>query len=130
MRILLALLICIPAMATTSGNPFSYYLNTASTNLTATFPASPQLSGPTTRFASVDVVNTTGSPVEVNCSQTTVPTSTSGAIQASSFSVPAGTGYSTPINGLLPYPMVNVCWVRSISGTISSGIVSIVGWGY
>ena len=128
--LLLLLLLPLSAFAGNSGNPFTYRLNASVSNLTATFPVAPQLSGPMMRFASVDVFNTSAGEIEVNCSSSTQPTSTPGSINSNSFSVPGNYIYFSPVDGLVPNPFGAACWIRSVSGTISSGIIEIVGWGY
>jgi hypothetical protein len=111
-------------------NPSTYRVDTSSSNLVATFPNSAQLSGPLTAFSVVQVFNGSGSEIEVNCSQATKPSSNA----SNSFYVPASMGFQTVSSvpsgsTAIKYPLSNVCWMRSVSGTISSGIIQIIGWG-
>lgn len=105
--------------------PYTYRVDTSSTNLAATFPTGAQLAGPSAHIFSVDISNGSSSEIEVNCSSVTQPSVNA----VSSIYVPASSSYSSPINSLLPYPFAKVCWIRSVSGTISSGVIEIVGWG-
>lgn len=118
------------AFGSTSGTPYTYRVNFASTNLTATFPAAPQLTGPTTKLTSFDISNTSTFEIEVNCSESSQPTSTSGSINVDSIAVPGNSSYSSPINSMIPYPFGKVCWFRSVTGTANSGIFEVNGWGY
>ena len=107
-------------------NPFPYRLDTSSTNLPATYPTSPQFTGPATAFAAVDFCNGSSSEIEVNCSATSSPLANAvGAIH-----IPASTCYSTRDLKSLITPLGNQCWFRSFSGTISSGVIIAEGYGY
>lgn len=106
--------------------PWTYRVDTASANMVATFPNVPQVSGPANAISSFDVSNASGSEIEVNCSSATKPT----ALSTASVFVPPNTSYSSPVNTILPTPLLKVCWIRSVAGTISSGVIEVVAWGY
>lgn len=135
-RILLSLIFVSGIVFGTSAPnaPFTYRLNTETTNLTATFPANPQIGvtvpGPTNKIAFIDILNNSSSEIEVNCSESTRPTSISGSANVDSVPVPGTTGYSSPQGAITLYPFGKVCWLRSVTGTISSGVVEIIAWGY
>jgi hypothetical protein len=105
---------------------YNYRLNTASTNLTASFPTVAQFSGPTTAFAEVDINNGSATDIEVNCAATSVPSSNA----SNSFYVPAGISYNSSTTVAVQAYMGNKCWFRSTSGTISSGVITAIGYGY
>lgn len=106
----------------------AYEIDTSSTNLTANYPAGPQLQATTLggTFSRIDIVNTSTSPIEINCYSTSKPSN--GA--TGSFIVPGSMAYSSPINSQIQLPLGGQCWARSVSGTISSGIFEMVGWQY
>jgi hypothetical protein len=118
------------SFGTTSGNPYMYFLNTASPNLAATYPSTAQVLPGWGKIYSVDIYNSTSSTVIVNCSQNTQPTATAGTPNTNDIPVPTNLGYSSPVNNIVPYPFSDRCWVRSLSGTISSGLVIVTAWGY
>lgn len=113
-------------------NPYTFRLDTSATNLAATFTTVPQIGSPTyvvgppTAIVMVQVNNPSTSELEVNCSAATTPS----ANQQGSFYVPASTAYQTPYTSAVQLPLGKYCWVRSYTGTISTGIIEIVAWGY
>lgn len=118
------LLFLLPMLAW--ANPWTYRVNTASTNIASTFPLVPQLSGPPNYIANVQIDNQTAVELEVNCNSATKPSSDA----VNSFYIAAYTTYEAP-TGMpqLNYPLGSVCWIRGIS-TVSSGIVRVTAWGY
>lgn len=130
-KIFFALMLCALSHGAASGYPVTYRLNLASTNLTATFPASPQIAMPN-KVVSIDAFSTAGSTteIEINCSEYAQPTSTSGSVQTDSVSLVGGGYYSSPVGGAVPLPFGPNCWFRSVSGTLSSGIFEVVAYGY
>lgn len=121
----LALFVSSLSIASTS-NPYTYRLDTSSTNLVATFPLIPQLTGPANAIAVFQVSNGSSSEIEVNCSSSSKP----GLNSSNSVYVPGSTAYQSPITSLVVVPYVNICWMRSVSGTISSGVIEITAVGY
>ena len=128
MKLLLAMLLAVNLYAA-SGNPFTAFKDTSSTNLTSTFPALPQLVGPATgKFYKVDVVNTSAYAMVVNCSESSQPSSS--ALNVDDVVIPGGMGYTLTSFNMLPAPLLNNCWIRALSGTVSSGYWEMVGYGY
>ncbi len=119
------LLLLIPIIS--YANPFTYRVDTSTTNIAATFPTTAQVSGPTNAIVMAQVDNSTGSEIEVNCTKLTTPSSNS----VDSFYVSGNTAWETPVgvSSIIP-ALGKYCWVRSVSGTISSGILRITVWGY
>lgn len=115
--LLLVLLVCSCSHA----EPWTYRQNTASVNLAATFTTLPMLSGPSTKFSAMQIDNRTAGEIEVNCSRGSVP----GSNSTDSFYVDAYSAWVTPrgIN------LDRQCWLRSVSGTLSSGVIVLTGWG-
>lgn len=109
-----------------AAGPINYRLDTSSTNLAATFANSPVLSA-TTNFANIQVDNQTASEIAINCSSVLKP-----SVNATPEIRIAGyTAYEPPSYlDMIPYPFGQNCWLRSYSGTISSGIIRITGWQY
>lgn len=118
MKYLLLLLIPLFVFASSA---YTYRVDTSGSNLAATFPSSAQLTGPQVAFDAIQVDNSTGSEIEVNCSEGSQPSSNS----SDSFYVAGNTTWSTPPKSGLG----KKCWMRSISGTISTGIIRLTGWG-
>lgn len=108
-------------------NPYTYRVDTSTSNLSSSFPTTAQVSGPPTAIVMAQVDNSTASEIEVNCSSTSVPSSNS----TNSIYVAGNTAWETPtgVSAIIP-ALAKSCWVRSISGTISSGIIRISIWGY
>lgn len=128
MKLLLAMLLAVNLYAA-SGNPFTKFIDTSSTNLTNTFPATPQLLGPPAgKFYKVDGMNTSSYPIVVNCSEASQPSSSS--LNVDDVVIPGNVGYTMTALTILPNPLLNNCWARALSGTISSGYVELVGYGY
>jgi len=127
-KFLVALTIAFPIFAVNSGNPYTYRLDMSGSSLTAVFPANPQLKSPNNVFFSIDAFNTSSAEIELNCSETVVPSSVTGSIQQHSVSIPASTGYSSSKNANITYPLGKYCWLRSVTGNITSGVVEVVGW--
>ncbi len=115
--LLLVLFVCTLGHA----EPWTYRQDTASVALAATFTTLPKLTGPSTKFSAMQIDNRTGGEIEVNCSRSTVP----GSNSIDSFYVDAYTSWVTPkgIN------LDRNCWVRSVSGSLSSGVWVLTGWG-
>ncbi len=130
-KLFFALMLCALSNAASSGYPTTYRINMASTNLTGTFPDTPQISMPN-KVVSYDSFSTGGSSteIEINCSQSSTPTSTSGGIEVDSVSLVGGGYYSSPVGGGISLPFGKYCWFRSVSSTISSGIFEVVVYGY
>ena len=121
------LLLFLFPLCVMGANPYTYRIDTASVNVPATFPVSPQLTGPANSIATVQVDNQTSSEIEINCSRTTVP----GTNSVDSFYVAGGTSWETPSPlPLIQTPLSKVCWFRSVSGVISVGIIRVTAWGY
>lgn len=123
MKLILFLLL-FPILSYAS--PWTSRVNAASTNIAATFPLVPQVTA-TNGLSAVQVDNQTASELEVNCTSLTKPASDT----ITSFYVAGYTVWETPANmNLVPYPLGKYCWYRSVSGTISTGVVRVTGWGY
>lgn len=119
MRVAFALLfICVTAFALQR----EYRLDTAVTALTATFPATPQLKG-FTQITAIQVANNSNAEIEVNCSSgTTVPAPDSGT----GFHVAAGQTMSSPSY----ISVTGTCFIRAETGTASTGVIELIGWGW
>ena len=121
---LIILLIALPGFC--AQYAFNYRQDFSSSSLSATFPSSPQFTGPASRFAAIDAVNTSEVDIEINCNSTSQPSSNA----SNSWYIPAGFSWSMPITALVAYPALNTCYLRSTSGTISSGVLTINAEGY
>lgn len=117
---------------TSSTNPYTYRVDTSSTNLTTSFPTKPQIGfnikGPANAISVIQVYNGSSSEIEVNCSSATAPSS----LSTTSVYVPGTTGYQSiaPSVSQVSYPFGNTCFLRAVSGTISSGVITLIAWGY
>jgi len=111
-------------------NPWTYRLDTSSVNLAPTFGTTPILGVGATAGTSTDlhkillmqVDNNSTSEIEVNCATFATPPS-SNAIN--SIYVEGNTTWS----GMNNTSLGNRCYWRSVSGTISSGIILLTVWG-
>lgn len=132
-KILLLLLLSLTAFA----NPWTYRVDTGSSNLGADFlspvltgvspnTSAPLVYGPSVGFKSIQVYNATSGEIEVNCSRGDGYHPLASTDYLDSFYVPASTGWSTPET---QPSLGRACYVRSKSGTLSSGVIQIVGWG-
>lgn len=119
MRLFLLLFLSSLALA----NPWTNRKDLSSSNLAATFGtgANQILTGPQIGFKAVQVDNLGTGEIEINCTQGSTPSSNS----ADSWYVAAGEGWGSPDNT----PLGKKCWWRSVSGTLSTGILKITGWG-
>lgn len=130
MKILLSILFSMQLFAASVPPSIAYVLDTSSTNLTTSYPNGPQLQATAIggTFARVDIINGASStnPIEVNCYATSKPSNAA----TGSFQVPGGVGYSSPAISQIQIPLGGSCWIRAVNGSISSGVVEIVGWQY
>lgn len=114
---------------------FTYRQDLSANIMSSTFPNKPQLTGPASGIAWVDMWSTSASEFEINCQSSTQPLSKPGDINGG---VPNGPGFSLPPNGsyspnrntLIAKPFGNVCWIRSVTGSASSGVLELTAWGY
>lgn len=112
------------ATSVACSQPYSSRIDTSSTNLTTSYllVPLPTVSGKTKRPLTVERIQvdnrTSSSEVAVNCSATTsvAPANDIGAVW-----VAGGETYSTG-----PLKAGNDCWIKSQTGTISSGIVTVL----
>lgn len=118
MKLLLALLLVLPTLANAA--PWTYRVDTGTSTLTSSFGAA-QLTGPR-QITSVQIDNGTVGEIEVNCSNGVTPSS----LSANSMYVGASTTLSTPESSSLG----SVCFVRSVSGNLSGGVIRIIAWGF
>lgn len=116
---LLLLALAWPAMA----NPWTVRQDTSSVNLPATFPGTPQLTGPR-GIDAVQMDNSTANEVEINCSRTS--TQAPGTNSVDSFYVAGNSTWSSPDGAGLG----NACYWRTVSGTTSSGVIRVTVWGH
>ncbi len=128
MKFIISLALLIPYMSLASSNPYTFRVDTSSTNLSSSFTNAPQLLGPPTAISTIQVYNGSASEIEVNCSSTAKP----GSLATNSIFVPGTTGYQSiaPSVSLVTVPFEKMCYIRSVSGTISSGVIELVAWGY
>lgn len=106
--------------------PTTVRYDLSSDNIAATFPSSPQLSGPANSIVQVEVVNLSNFELEVNCSSATQPSSNA----SNSFYVQANSAEQTPWTQMITVPLGKVCWLRSVNGTANVGTVTVTAWGY
>lgn len=126
MKWLSLLMILSPPLLATL-NPITYRVDTSTSNLAPTFPVGPQLSGFPNSIVMVQIDNQSASEIEVNCTSPTQPSSNS----TNSLYVAGNTAWETPTGiPLLLSPLGKQCWMRSLSGTISSGVIRLSAWGY
>jgi hypothetical protein len=103
-----------------------YRLNTASTNITTSYPDTPQLTG-FTQMTTVQIYNSTNQELEVNCSSGSVkPSPCTTGTCSGSFHVPSGASLSSPDASSIS----GSCFIRANSSTATSGVLYAVGWGW
>lgn len=117
---------------TSSVNPYTYRVDTSATNLGTSFPSKPQIgftiAGPPNAISAIQVYNGSSTEIEVNCSSATAPSS----LSTTSVYIPGTTGYQSPAPSVnqVTFPFGQTCYMRAIGSSISSGVITLIAWGY